>query len=83
MKFFFKLLLVLMAIFFIINGSNLIDGFNGLLSIHSIFIFIILLFLNENYTDNNYNISLYLKFLILSLIIFTFFKFSKCQNFYG
>ncbi len=81
--FFFKLLLVLMAIFFIINGSNLIDGFNGLLSIHSIFIFLILLFLNENYTDNNYNISLYLKFLILSLIIFTFLNFPNAKIFMG
>ena len=72
-----------MAIFFIINGSNLIDGFNGLLSIHSILIFIIFLFLNENYSDNDYNISLYLKFLILSIIIFTSFKFSKRKNFYG
>ena len=80
---FFKLLLVLMAIFFIINGSNLIDGFNGLLSIHSIFIFLILLFLNENYTDNNYNISLYLKFLILSLIIFTFLNFPNAKIFMG
>ena len=72
-----------MAIFFIINGSNLIDGFNGLLSIHSILIFLILLFLNENYTDNNYNISLYLKFLILSLIIFTLLNFPNAKIFMG
>ena len=80
---FFKFLLVLMAIFFIINGSNLIDGFNGLLSIHSILIFIILLFLNENYSDNDYNISLYLKFLILSIIIFTFLNFPNAKIFMG
>ena len=41
--YFFKILLALMAIFFIINGSNLIDGFNGLLSIHSILIFFYLI----------------------------------------
>jgi UDP-N-acetylmuramyl pentapeptide phosphotransferase/UDP-N-acetylglucosamine-1-phosphate transferase len=81
--YFFKVLLVLMAIFFIINGSNLIDGFNGLLSIHSTLIFSILLFFNENYISNTYNISIYLKFLILLSIIFTFLNFPKARIFMG
>ena len=81
--FFFKFLLVLMAIFFIINGSNLIDGFNGLLSIHSLIIFFVLLFLNENYTFNINDLSLYLKFLILISIIFTFLNFPIAKIFMG
>ena len=81
--YFFKYLLVLMAIFFIINGSNLIDGFNGLLSIHAILIFSILLFLNQNYTFNIYNVSLYLKFLILISVVFTFFNFPNAKIFLG
>lgn len=81
--YFFKYLLVLMAIFFIINGSNLIDGFNGLLSIHAILIFSILLFLNQNYTFHIYNISLYLEFLILISVVFTFFNFPNAKIFMG
>jgi UDP-N-acetylmuramyl pentapeptide phosphotransferase/UDP-N-acetylglucosamine-1-phosphate transferase len=81
--YFFKYLLVLMAIFFIINGSNLIDGFNGLLSIHAILIFSILLFLNQNYTFNIYNVSPYLEFLILILVVFTFFNFPNAKIFMG
>ena len=36
--------LVLFSIFFCVNGSNLIDGFNGLLAIHSLIIICFLLF---------------------------------------
>ena len=42
----FSLLLICLCFLFIINGSNLIDGFNGLLGIHSLIIFIVLLAIN-------------------------------------
>jgi UDP-N-acetylmuramyl pentapeptide phosphotransferase/UDP-N-acetylglucosamine-1-phosphate transferase len=42
---FFSYFLVLFSIFFIVNGSNLIDGFNGLLAIHALIISYILLFI--------------------------------------
>ena len=42
----FALMFICLCFLFIINGSNLIDGFNGLLSIHSLIIFIILFFIN-------------------------------------
>ena len=42
---FFSYFLVLFSIFFIVNGSNLIDGFNGLLTIHALIISYILLFI--------------------------------------
>ena len=40
---------ILLCFLFIINGANLIDGFNGLLTIHLLIINIILLFLIENH----------------------------------
>ena len=36
----FSLIFICLCFLFIINGSNLIDGFNGLLGIHSLIIFI-------------------------------------------
>ena len=42
----FSTLFILICFLFIINGSNLIDGFNGLLAIHLIIINSILLFIN-------------------------------------
>lgn len=38
-----SILISFFCIFFVINGSNLIDGFNGLLSIHILFILLIIL----------------------------------------
>ena len=38
----FSLFFVCLCFLFIINGANLIDGFNGLLSIHSFIILVIL-----------------------------------------
>ena len=36
----FSLIFISLCFLFIINGSNLIDGFNGLLGIHSLIIFV-------------------------------------------
>jgi UDP-N-acetylmuramyl pentapeptide phosphotransferase/UDP-N-acetylglucosamine-1-phosphate transferase len=66
---------------FIINGSNLIDGFNGLLGIHSLVIFIVLFAINLiNANDNLIYILFYVGFLTL---IFLKFNFPKAQIFLG
>ena len=50
----FSLFFVCLCFLFVINGSNLIDGFNGLLGIHTLIIFIILLIIN--FIGENYNL---------------------------
>ena len=51
----FSTIFVLLCFLFVINGANLIDGFNGLLTIHLLIINLILLFINLN--NNSSNIS--------------------------
>jgi UDP-N-acetylmuramyl pentapeptide phosphotransferase/UDP-N-acetylglucosamine-1-phosphate transferase len=67
---------------FIINGCNFIDGFNGLLIIHSIIILTILYFINLE----NSNVD-YLRYLILFSIItcisILFYNFPKAKIFLG
>ena len=77
----FALFFVCLCFLFIINGSNLIDGFNGLLSIHSLIIFGILSLINL--THGNYNFAYLLFNLCLIIIIFIKFNFPKAQMFLG
>jgi len=49
----FSLMFICLCFLFIINGSNLIDGFNGLLGIHSLIIFIVLFVINLINENNN------------------------------
>ena len=77
----FALFFVCLCFLFIINGSNLIDGFNGLLSIHSLIILIILSFINFIY--GNYSLAYLLFNVCLIIIIFTKFNFPKAQVFLG
>ncbi len=74
----FKIIFLLFCFLTIINGSNFIDGFNGLLTIHSLIILMILGFMN-------YDNDLFPKILIviLSLIIFLLFNFPKAKMFLG
>ena len=44
----FSSIFVLLCFLFVINGANLIDGFNGLLTINLIIINIILAYININ-----------------------------------
>jgi UDP-N-acetylmuramyl pentapeptide phosphotransferase/UDP-N-acetylglucosamine-1-phosphate transferase len=73
---------VCLSLLFIINGCNFIDGFNGLLIIHSIIILVILYFINSQ----NSNID-YIKYSILFSIIVCFsvlfFNFPKAKIFLG
>ena len=68
----FALFFVCLCFLFIINGSNLIDGYNGLLSIHTLIILVNLFFIN--YLNNNDNLA----FIILCgmVIVISFLKYN-------
>ena len=77
----FSLFFICLCFLFIINGSNLIDGYNGLLSIHTLIILFNLFFIN--YLNGNSDLA----FLILGVISFvsTFliFNFPRASVFLG
>jgi len=77
----FALFFVCLCFLFIINGSNLIDGFNGLLGIHSLIVLGILCFVNFVY--ENYNLAYLLFNVCLIIIIFIKFNFPRAQMFLG
>jgi len=77
----FALFFVCLCFLFIINGSNLIDGFNGLLGIHALIIFLALFIIN--FIKGNTYISDILFFNILICVIFLIFNFPKAQIFLG
>ena len=72
---------ILTCFLFIINGSNLIDGFNGLLVIHLFIInsFLILINLNNNHLE----FSLFLGGQSIILLTFLLFNFPKAKIFLG
>ena len=77
----FALFFVCLCFLFIINGSNLIDGFNGLLSIHSLIILLNLFFIN--YFNNNNDLAFLILFIILTIIVFLKFNYPKASIFLG
>ena len=77
----FALFFVCLCFLFIINGANLIDGFNGLLGINALIIFVILFFINL--ISNNYNLTHILFYIVLINLIFIKFNFPKAQIFCG
>jgi len=77
----FSLFFIILCFLFIINGANLIDGFNGLLSIHALIIFSILFFINL--TNQNNDLLYILLCIILSVLVFLKFNFPKAQMFLG
>ena len=78
---FFTLVFVLFCFLFIINGANLIDGFNGLLTIHLIIINLILTLININ--NGYFEFSTLLIAQIIILISFLLFNFPKAKIFLG
>ncbi|MDP6440905.1 MAG: glycosyltransferase [Pelagibacteraceae bacterium] len=76
----FALFFICLCFLFIINGSNLIDGFNGLLGIHAFIIFVILFFINFIYT---HDIQYILFYLIIITFTFIIFNFPKAKIFLG
>jgi len=77
----FSLFFICLCFLFIINGSNLIDGYNGLLSIHSIIILTNLLFVN--YFKGNYDLVFFMIFGILVIATFLKYNFPKASMFLG
>ena len=78
---YFPLIFVCLCFLFVINGANLIDGYNGLLGIHSLIIFVNLCLIN--YLNGNNDLALFLFLEILILINFLIFNFPKAKIFLG
>ena len=66
---------------FIINGANLIDGFDGLLALQLIIINTILLIINLDNNPNNQTLFITAQLIILA--IFFLFNFPKAKIFMG
>jgi len=77
----FSVFFISFCFLFIINGSNFIDGFNGLLSIHVFIINIFLIFINIEF----YNLELLTTCILFQffLIIFIFYNFPSATFFLG
>jgi len=78
---FFSLAFVCLCFLFIVNGANLIDGYNGLLGIHSLIILLNLFLIN--YFNNNLDLARLLFFGIIILIFFLILNFPKAKIFLG
>ena len=72
---------VLLCFLFVINGANLIDGFNGLLSINLIIINIILAYINIS--NENLELAVLLISQIIILLSFLLFNFPNAKIFLG
>ena len=72
---------VLICFLFVVNGANLIDGFNGLLCINLIIVNSVLLFLNLN--ANHLEFAFFLTGQIIILVAFLLFNFPKAKIFLG
>jgi UDP-GlcNAc:undecaprenyl-phosphate/decaprenyl-phosphate GlcNAc-1-phosphate transferase len=77
----FSSIFVLFCFLFIINGANLIDGFNGLLTINLLIINIVLLYINISNGNNEFSIFLIAQIIIL--ISFLLFNFPNAKMFLG
>ena len=77
----FALFFICLCFLFIINGSNLIDGFNGLLGIHSFLILSVLSIIN--YMSGNDQLAYITFFSSLVILFFLKFNFPKSQIFLG
>ena len=77
----FSSIFVLLCFLFIINGANLIDGFNGLLTINLIIINSILLYINISNGNNEFSIFLIAQIIIL--LSFLLFNFPNAKIFLG
>ena len=77
----FSSIFVLLCFLFVINGANLIDGFNGLLSINLIIINIVLAYININ--NENLDFSIFIISQIIILLSFLLFNFPSAKIFLG
>jgi UDP-N-acetylmuramyl pentapeptide phosphotransferase/UDP-N-acetylglucosamine-1-phosphate transferase len=77
----FSSLFLLLCFLFVVNGANLIDGFNGLLAINLIIINIILTYINVQ--NANIELSFFLICQLIILLSFLLFNFPNAQIFLG
>ena len=77
----FSSIFVLLCFLFIINGANLIDGFNGLLVINLVIINSVLLYINILNGNNEFSIFLIAQIIIL--LSFLLFNFPSAKIFLG
>lgn len=77
----FSSFFILLCFLFVINGANLIDGFNGLLSINLIIINSILVYINLN--NGNIEFSVFIIGHIIILLSFLLFNFPSAKLFLG
>tara|TARA_Y100000992_G_scaffold232952_1_gene163868 strand:- start:114 stop:1160 length:1047 start_codon:yes stop_codon:yes gene_type:complete len=77
----FETFFILLCFLFIINGANLIDGFNGLLAIHLLIINFILLFISIN--NNQAEFALLITAQIIIFFILLLFNFPSAKIFLG
>tara|TARA_B100000575_G_C23039682_1_gene598399 strand:+ start:114 stop:1175 length:1062 start_codon:yes stop_codon:yes gene_type:complete len=77
----FSSMFVLLCFLFVINGANLIDGFNGLLTINLIIINIILAYINLS--NQNLEFSILIISQIIILLSFLLFNFPTAKIFLG
>jgi len=77
----FSSIFVLLCFLFVINGANLIDGFNGLLTINLIIINITLTYINID--NENLKFSILLISQIIILLSFLLFNFPSAKIFLG
>ncbi len=77
----FKYIFVLLCFLFIINGANLIDGFNGLLAWHMIIINSILIYVNMLNNQNDFVVILTGQTIVF--FIFLLFNFPGARMFLG
>lgn len=77
----FEIIFILLCFLFIINGANLVDGFNGLLTIHLILINFVLLLININ--NQNTELALVLTGQIAIFFSFLLFNFPSAKIFLG
>tara|TARA_B100000886_G_scaffold311163_1_gene246357 strand:+ start:568 stop:1617 length:1050 start_codon:yes stop_codon:yes gene_type:complete len=78
---YFSVIITFISIFFVINGSNLIDGFNGLLGIHSFLIVVVLTSVTYDQLDPDILLINYA--FMLSVCIFLFYNIPKAKIFLG
>ncbi len=78
---FLSSIFVLLCFLFIVNGANLIDGFNGMLTIHLIIINSILVYINLE--NSNLEFSFILISQIIILLSFLLFNFPTAKIFLG
>ena len=78
---FFSSLFLLLCFLFVINGANLVDGFNGLLAINLIIINTILTYINVQ--NANIELSFFIIGQIVILLSFLLFNFPNAKIFFG